>query len=181
MAREEVFGERFGFGEMVKVGTGLVLIPSAGVHVVHQHVFVFPVQLEDARPLHGCLSCVSVYIPEVFLPFAFQAFRSGLLDAVFHFLAIFVLGVAFIEKVVSAIPFYDVVVYAAVFGRKELFGFVFKACEVLVGICIIGDEAFAVVALQGKINHIFFGLAVVNGLRGPYPISITEMFRIILG
>ena len=122
MAREEVFGERFGFGEMVKVGTGLVLIPSAGVHVVHQHVFVFPVQLEDARPLHGCLSCVSVYIPEVFLPFAFQAFRSGLLDAVFHFLAIFVLGVAFIEKVVSAIRSMMSLSMLAVFGRKECLG-----------------------------------------------------------
>ena len=62
----------------------------------------------------------------------------------------------------------------------------FKNCTVLKKITLgnvtrIGDEAFAVVALQGKINHIFFGLAVVNGLRGPYPISITEMFRIILG
>ena len=166
---------------MVKVRTGLVFISSAGVHVVHQYVFVFSVQFEDARPLHGCLSGVSVQILEVLFPLSFQAFRGGLLDAVLDFLAVLVFGIAFIEKVVGTVFFDDVVVYAAVFGREKLFRIAFKAREVLVGVCVISDEAFAVVALQGKINHIFFGLAVVNGLRSPYPISITEMFRIIFG
>ena len=79
---------------MVKVRTGLVFISSAGVHVVHQYVFVFSVQFEDARPLHGRLSGVSVQILEVLFPLSFQAFRGGLLDAVLDFLAVLVFGIA---------------------------------------------------------------------------------------
>ena len=125
-------------------------------------------------------SCVGIEVFEVLLPWAEQVLGRGLLDAVLDFLAVLVFGVAFVEEVVHAIFVDDVVVDAAVLGREQDLRLTLETCEILVGVCIVGDERLAVAALQGEVDHVLLRLAVVDGLRSPYPVGITEVLGIVL-
>ena len=75
-------------------------------------------------------TCIGIKIFKVLFPRAEQFPRCSLLNAVFHFLAILILRIAFIIEVVETILVYDVVVYATILGRKELLGFTLECSEV---------------------------------------------------
>ena len=115
-----------------------------------------------------------------FFPFAKKGLASGFLNTVLYLLAIIVLGITLIEHVICPILIYNVVVNASILGRKEHLWFTLKTGEVGICVCIISDKALSVATLEGEVYHVLVHLVVINGLRCPYPVGITEILGIVL-
>ena len=82
---------------------------------------------------------------------------------------------------IDTIALVDIIVDAAILGIKQDLRLAFEACEVLVGVSIVGNQTFSSIArtLKREVNHILLRLAVVDGLWSPNPIGIAEMLGII--
>ena len=113
-------------------------------------------------------------------PFAKKGLASGFLNTVLDFLAVLVLCITLVEHVICPILIDNVVVNASILGRKEHLWFTLKTGEVGICVCIISDKTLSVATLEGEVNHVLFRLVIINGLRCPYPIGITEILGIVL-
>ena len=184
VAGGEILAERLRLlRERLQVARGLVLVAARAIEVVHQHIAAAVVEGEHARSLNARLLVgVGVDKLEVFLPGSGEFLGRSHLYAVLYLLALGVLDVALVEQVVHAVALNDVVVDASVFGREQHLRLALEAREVVVGVGVIGDEALAAVAraLQGEVNHVFLGLAVVDGLRRPHPVGVGEVLVSLL-
>ena len=180
MTGKEVLAERLRLlGKRLQVLRPLELVAARAIEVVHENVFLSTFKYATTFHMRPRTS-IGIDILEVFLIWSCQLLRRCLLDAIFEFLAVSILRVAFIEKVVHTVLVDDVVVYRAILRLKQHLRLALESREVLVGIGIVGDERLAVVTLQGKVNHILPGLAVVDGLRRPHPVGIAEVLAPVL-
>lgn len=71
---------------------------------------------------------------------------------------------------------YKVVVDRSVFGAEKHFGGFLELGEVFVGVCVISNKSPVVFSTQGEVDHVFFGLRIIDGLRRPNPMGIAELF-----
>ena len=145
-------------GKVGQVGTGAVLIHTAGVAVVHQHPCIRIDQAEHAGALNSCSCLLQVVV--LGSPLATQSLCGSLLDAV-------ALAFGLEEHVIQAVVVYDVGidgVVATVIVEHLRLGEVGK---VLVGIRVVGDVVLATFT-DGIVYHVLVLFGIVDGLRSPY-------------
>ena len=119
---------------------------------------------------------VRVDVFEILFPFSGEASRCRLLNSVLYLLAIGIFGVALIEHMVDTVLINNVIVDAAVFCAEQHLRLTFKRSEVGIGVCVVCNEALAVIALQGEINHVLACFFIEDGLRRPYTFQFFLSF-----
>ncbi len=151
--------------EIVEIHTLAELVLTPPIHIIEQNVFFLIGQFKNRRPFHGMAGLL--FIVGLFYPAASsEVIGHGFPDSVS-------VPLCFVKHMEYPVFVDNIAVDAgfSIFREEKLLRCAFQIGEILIGISII-DNISPFPVLHGPVNHVFFGMWVINRLGSPHPLQV---------